>query len=56
VGSVREVVVRVLGDLRREGIVATGTGGIRILDPDRLAADVFVPPVTEVPVPGHTGR
>ena len=56
VGSVREVVVRVLGDLRREGVVATGAGGIRILDPDRLAADVFVAPVTEVPVPGHTGR
>lgn len=56
VGSVREVVVRTLGELRREGLVATGSGGIRILDPDRLAADVFAGPVTEVPVPAHTGR
>ncbi len=56
VGSVREVVVRALGELRREGLVETGTGGIRILDPDRLAADVFAGPVTEVPVPAHPGR
>src|SRR5262245_16990821 len=38
VGTVREVVVRALAELRRDGLVATGDGGIRILDPDRLAA------------------
>ena len=56
VGSVREVVVRTLGELRREGLVATGAGGIRILDPDRLAGDVFPPAVTEVPRLGDRGR
>jgi CRP/FNR family transcriptional regulator len=56
VGSVREVVVRALGELRREGLVETGAGGIRILDPDRLAADVFAAPVTEVPAAAHPGR
>jgi CRP/FNR family transcriptional regulator, cyclic AMP receptor protein len=56
VGSVREVVVRTLGELRREGLVATGSGGIQILDPDRLAADVFAAPVTDVPPPADRGR
>ncbi|HEY4189782.1 MAG TPA: Crp/Fnr family transcriptional regulator [Candidatus Limnocylindrales bacterium] len=56
VGSVREVVVRALGDLRRDGLVATGGGEIRILDPDRLAAEVFAPPVTEVPRSADLGR
>ncbi len=56
IGSVREVVVRALGELRREGLVATGSGGIEILDPDRLAADVFASPVTQVPQPAHAGR
>ncbi len=36
VGSVREVIVRVLGDLRGEGIVATQRRGIVILAPERL--------------------
>ena len=36
IGSVREVVVRALGELRKEGLVATGSGGIEILDADRL--------------------
>jgi CRP/FNR family transcriptional regulator len=35
-GTVREVVVRVLRELRREGIVQTGREGIVILDPSRL--------------------
>jgi CRP/FNR family transcriptional regulator, cyclic AMP receptor protein len=35
---VREVVVRVLRELRREGIVHTGPHGIRILEPERLVA------------------
>ena len=56
VGSVREVVVRVLGDMRREGLVATGGGQIRILDADRLAAEVFAGPVTDVPLATDTGR
>jgi CRP/FNR family transcriptional regulator, cyclic AMP receptor protein len=37
-GTVREVVVRVLRELRREGIVHTGPHGIRILEPERLVA------------------
>ena len=49
IGSVREVVVRAIGELRKEGLVATGSGGIEILDADRLAADVFASPVTQVP-------
>jgi len=36
VGSVREVVARVLRDLRRAGLVATGPGGVRVLDPAGL--------------------
>jgi CRP/FNR family transcriptional regulator len=36
VGSVRQVVARTLGDLRREGLIATGAGGIVVLDPDVL--------------------
>ena len=56
IGSVREVVVRALGELRKEGLVATGSGGIEILDADRLAADVFASPVTQVPQPAHAGR
>lgn len=55
-GSVREVVVRALGDLRRDGLVATGGGQIRILDADRLAAEVFAGPVTDVPLPTDRGR
>jgi CRP/FNR family transcriptional regulator len=39
VGSVREVVVRVLRELREEGIVRTGSNAIEILDPERLFVD-----------------
>jgi CRP/FNR family transcriptional regulator, cyclic AMP receptor protein len=39
VGSVREVVVRTLRELRAEGIVQTDRRGIRVLDPGRLLAD-----------------
>jgi CRP-like cAMP-binding protein len=35
-GSVREVVARALGNLRREGVIATGVGRITILEPDAL--------------------
>jgi CRP/FNR family transcriptional regulator len=37
VGSVREVVVRTLRDLRERGIVRTERGIIVIVDPERLA-------------------
>jgi CRP/FNR family transcriptional regulator, cyclic AMP receptor protein len=40
VGTVREVVARVLRDLRREGFVATREGSIEILDADALEAIV----------------
>jgi CRP/FNR family transcriptional regulator len=39
-GSVREVVTRAIGELRREGVIATDPSGISILDPDALAAEV----------------
>jgi CRP/FNR family transcriptional regulator, cyclic AMP receptor protein len=39
VGSVREVVVRVLRELREEELVETGQGRIVLLDPTRLAAE-----------------
>ena len=35
-GSVREVVARVLRDLRLSGLVTTTTDGLRVLDPARL--------------------
>ena len=38
VGTVREVVVRELRELREEGVVATGRHGITILDAERLLA------------------
>jgi len=37
-GTVREVVVRVLRELRQEGVVHTGPHGITILEPERLFA------------------
>jgi CRP/FNR family cyclic AMP-dependent transcriptional regulator len=37
VGTVREVVVRALRELRQEGVISTGRHGISILDADRLA-------------------
>jgi len=36
VGSVREVVARVLRDLRGAGLVATGPDGVHVLDPAGL--------------------
>ena len=38
VGTVREVIARILREFREEGIVATRPGGVVILDPDRLVA------------------
>lgn len=40
VGTVREVVARVLRDFRKEGLVATADGRIELLDPDALASIV----------------
>src|SRR3954453_1448093 len=37
-GTVREVVVRVLRELRQEGVVRTGPHGITIVEPERLLA------------------
>jgi CRP/FNR family transcriptional regulator len=43
VGTVREVVVRVLRELRQEHVVETGRAGIVILEPERLARLVSGP-------------
>lgn len=50
VGSVREVVVRVLRALREEGYVDTGHDGIVLLDPQQLSAEAYPGPGgTKVP-------
>jgi CRP/FNR family cyclic AMP-dependent transcriptional regulator len=41
VGTVREVIVRALRELREEGLLRTGRAGIIILDPERLATEAF---------------
>lgn len=41
VGTVREVVVRALRELRAESVLRTGREGIVILDPERLAAEAY---------------
>lgn len=41
VGTVREVVVRTLRDLRQDGLLKTGRGGIAILAPERLLAEAY---------------
>jgi CRP/FNR family transcriptional regulator len=41
VGTVREVVVRVLRELREEGLIRTGRDEIELLQPDRLFAETF---------------
>jgi CRP/FNR family cyclic AMP-dependent transcriptional regulator len=38
VGTVREVIVRILRELREEGVVRTGRDGIVILDPESLSS------------------
>ncbi len=43
VGSVREVVVRALRDLRQGGVIETGRDRIVILDPERLLEEAYVP-------------
>lgn len=50
VGSVREVVVRVLRELRQEGLVRTGNENITLLDPVKLSAEAYPgAPGTNVP-------
>jgi CRP/FNR family transcriptional regulator len=39
VGTVREVVVRALRELRADGLLRTGRGGIVLIDPERLAVE-----------------
>ena len=41
VGSVREVVVRLLRELREEGMIRTGRDEIELLEPARLHAETF---------------
>jgi CRP/FNR family transcriptional regulator len=41
VGCVREVVVRLLRELREEGMIRTGRDEIELLQPDRLHAETF---------------
>jgi CRP/FNR family cyclic AMP-dependent transcriptional regulator len=42
VGTVREIVVRILRDMRSEGLVRTGRGGVELLEPTRLDAETYV--------------
>lgn len=57
VGSVREVVVRALRELREEGWVETGNAGITLLDPDQLSAEAYPGPGgTQVPINRDPGR
>ena len=56
VGTVREVVVRVLRELRDEGLVTTNRGGILLLAPERLLGETFGASGTWVPPAADTGR
>jgi CRP/FNR family transcriptional regulator, cyclic AMP receptor protein len=55
VGSVREVVARVLGKLRQDGLVRTSEGGVELLEPARLA-ELSAPGVTNVTPSGDLGH
>jgi CRP/FNR family transcriptional regulator len=41
VGSVREVVVRVLRELRDEGVIRTSRAGIEVIEPERLIVEQY---------------
>ena len=57
VGSVREVVVRTLRELRAEGWIETGPRGIVLLDAERLSGEAYPNPGgTHVPDRGDRGR
>jgi len=42
VGTVREIIVRILRDMRTEGMVRTGRGWVELLDPARIDAETYV--------------
>jgi len=46
VGTVREIVVRILRDMRNDGLVRTGRGWVELLDPIRLDAETYARQVT----------
>jgi CRP/FNR family cyclic AMP-dependent transcriptional regulator len=57
VGSVREVVVRALRELRQAGLLETRRDGIVLLDPERLLHEAYAgEPGTNVPGRGNPGR
>jgi CRP/FNR family cyclic AMP-dependent transcriptional regulator len=56
VGTVREVVVRVLRELRDEGLVTTSRSGILLLAPERLLGETFGASGTWVPPGANAGR
>ena len=41
IGTVREMVVRILGEMREEGLVRTRRGGVELLDPTRLYDETY---------------
>lgn len=53
VGSVREVVVRALRELRAEGLIETGRSGTVIVDATRLSMEAFTP-AEQVSLPSGT--
>lgn len=55
VGTVREVVTRVLGEYREQGIIETRAGRVIVLEPDRLARAIEEEGAAGTP-PGHAGR
>ena len=57
VGSVREVVARVLRELRQDGMITSGPGRITIIDPERLHRECMAPAsVTSVTRARHQGH
>lgn len=56
VGTAREVVVRVLRELRQEGVIETQRGAIVLLDPDVLASEGYGAAETDVPIGRNAGR
>jgi CRP/FNR family cyclic AMP-dependent transcriptional regulator len=57
VGTVREVVVRALRELRQAGLVETRREGIVLLDPERLLTEAYAGEAgTKVPVRWNQGR
>jgi CRP/FNR family transcriptional regulator, cyclic AMP receptor protein len=41
IGTVREIIVRILADMRDQGLVRTGRGQVELLDPARLDAEIL---------------